>query len=137
MIGSILVDTGPLVAILAPSDEYHRSCVEQLHRIRGPLLICGPVVTEAAWLLRTRPGAVNRLLESIQNDAFHMLPLDKPDLPAISAILDTYKNLKLQFADASLLHLANRDGIRTVFTIDRRSFGVVRLASGERLRIIP
>ena len=80
---------------------------------------------------------MNRLLAFIENDLFHSLPLDKPDLPAISAILDTYKNLKLQFADAALLHLANREGIKTIFTLDRRDFGVLRLASGQKLHIIP
>jgi len=44
----VLIDTGPIVAILDASDEHHRSCVEHLHHIEAPILTCLPVVTEAA-----------------------------------------------------------------------------------------
>jgi predicted nucleic acid-binding protein len=48
-----------------------------------------------------------------------------------------YRDLKIQLADASLLYLANREGIETIFTLDRRDFGVLRLARNRRLHIIP
>jgi predicted nucleic acid-binding protein len=44
----VLIDTGPIVAILDASDEHHRSCVEHLHHIEAPILTCLRVVTEAA-----------------------------------------------------------------------------------------
>jgi predicted nucleic acid-binding protein len=59
------------------------------------------------------------------------------DLPAIAAILAKYEGLGIQLADASLVHLANREGIELVFTLDRRAFGVLRLARGKKFRLIP
>ena len=132
-----LIDTGPIVAILSESDEHHDVCVKELRRITGPLLTCWPVITEAAWLLRNHVTAIGRLLGSFENGPFEMLPLDEPDLSPIALILAKYKGLRLQLADASLVHLANREGIDTLFTLDRRDFGVVRLAGGKKLRVMP
>jgi predicted nucleic acid-binding protein len=135
--GQVLVDTGPIVAILLESDEHHEACVEQLHDIRGPLLTCWPVITEAAWLLRAYPHAIQKLLSSFQGCPFQIIPLDETDLPGIAAVLAKYEELRIQLADASLVHLANREGIEIMFTLDRRDFGVLRLARGKKLRLIP
>jgi len=58
-------------------------------------------------------------------------------LTGIAAILTRYRDLGVQLADASLVHLANREGIETVFTLDRRDFAVLRLARGKKFRLIP
>jgi predicted nucleic acid-binding protein len=135
--GKVLIDTGPIVAMLLDSDEHHKACVEQLRHIRGPLLTCWPVITEAAWLLRAYPEAIRRLLASFRSRPFEIAPLDEADLPGIAAILARYQSLGLQLADASLVHLANREGIDLMFTLDRRGFGVVRLPHGKKLSLIP
>ena len=137
MTGKLLVDTGPIVAILLESDEHHEACVEQLHHIRGPLLTCWPVITEAAWLLRQYPHAIRKLLASLNGRPFALVPLGKTDLPGIAAVLAKYEGLRIQLADASLIHLANREGIEIMFTLDRRDLGVLRLAHGKKLRLIP
>jgi uncharacterized protein len=135
--GQVLVDTGPIVAILSESDEHHESCVEELQLIKGPLLTCWPVITEAAWLLRAYPVAIGRLLSSFDGRPFELLPLNETDLSGIAGILAKYKGLGIQLADAALVHLANRERIELMFTLDRRDFGVLRLASGKKLRLIP
>ncbi|HTA67298.1 MAG TPA: PIN domain-containing protein [Bryobacteraceae bacterium] len=133
----VLVDTGPIVAILSASDQHHAPCVEQLRSIRGPLLTCWPVLTEAAWLLRAYPRALRVLMSSFQGRPFELLPLGEADLFGIATILGKYQGLGIQLADASLVHLANREGIETVFTLDRRDFDVLRLARGKKFRVIP
>jgi len=135
--GQVLVDTGPIVAILLESDEHHEACGEQLRHIRAPLLTCWPVITEAAWLLRAYPQAIRKLLASFHGRPYELMALGETDLPGITAILGKYEALRIQLADASLVHLANREGIETMFTLDRRDFGVLRLAHGKKLRLIP
>ena len=132
-----MVDTGPIVAILSESDEHHQACVEQLQRIRGPLLTCWPVIAEAAWLLRAYPLAVGKLLSNFNGRPFELVSLNEQDLSGISAILGKYRGLGIQLADAALVHLANREGIEIMFTLDRRDFGVLRLARGKKFRLIP
>ncbi|HEY1949720.1 MAG TPA: PIN domain-containing protein [Bryobacteraceae bacterium] len=137
MIGPVLVDTGPIVAILSESDEHHKACVEQLRHMQGSLLTCWPVITEAAWLLRAYPLAVGVLLTSFDRRPFELAALDETDLSGIAAILIKYKSLGIQLADAALVHLANREGIETIFTLDRRDFSVVHPARGKKFRIVP
>lgn len=133
MKGRLLVDTGPIVAILVESDQYHEVCVETLRQIQTPLLTCWPVITEAAWLLREYPMALRRLLSSFRGLPFQLLPLGEPDLLAIDTILHKYRELGVQLADASLVHLANREGIDTIFTLDRRDFTVLRLRAWQEI----
>jgi hypothetical protein len=123
--------------MLSESDEHHGACIEQLKSLKTPLLTCWPVVTEVAWLLRAYPLGIERLLSSFDGRPFQLLSLDESDLTGIATILAKYRNLGIQLADASLVHLANREGIETVFTLDRRDFAVLRRAGGRRFRIIP
>ena len=67
----------------------------------------------------------------------HALSLDAGDLPAIAGVMRRYDNIGLQFADAALAHLAERENIRTVFTIDRRDFSIIRLKRNRTLMLLP
>lgn len=131
------MDTGPIVAMFSELDSHHGICIEELKQLDVPLLTCWPVLTEAAWLLRTHQDAIRRLLSAFGGKPFEILQLHETDLAGTSAILTKCKNLKIQLADAALLHLANRESISTVFTLDRRDFGTFRLLRGKSLRLIP
>lgn len=133
----VLVDTGPLVAILSARDSNHQRCVAELQRLRPPLLTCWPVLTEAAWLLRERPESVLKLLDSLGTALLRLLPLEESDASAIRALLKGYRELRPQLADAALLHLADREGIEALFTLDVRDFSVLRTHSKRRLRLLP
>jgi len=133
----ILVDTGPIVALLSARDEHHERCGDALAALDPPLLTCWPVVTEAAWLLRERPDAIAKLFEGFDAGLFALLTLDATDIPAVAAVMKRYASSGLQLADATLAHLAERENIRTIFTTDRRDFSIIRLKRNRTLRIIP
>ena len=133
----VLVDTGPIVAILSRRDQYHETCVEALRDMPGPLFTCWPVVTEAAWLLRRDANAIQQLLNSVDIGLLETLALTAADAKPISKIMKKYRDIRIQLADAALVHLAARDGVDTVFTLDRRDFSVYRLPRGRAFRIIP
>jgi predicted nucleic acid-binding protein len=92
---------------------------------------------EAAWLLRAYPLAIGKLLSGFNGRLFELASLGEADLAEIAAILAKYKGLGIQLADASLVHLANREKIETMFTLDRRDFKVLRLTGGKKFRLIP
>jgi hypothetical protein len=133
----VLVDTGPIVAVLSRRDQYHKVCVEALRNMPGPLFTCWPVVTGAAWLLRRDSIAVEKLLNSIDTGLFELLPLASGDAKPIAAIMKKYRDTQIQLADAVLVHLAARDRLDTIFTLDQRDFTVYRLPRGKAFRIMP
>jgi predicted nucleic acid-binding protein len=133
----ILVDTGPLVAILSPEDEYHDACVSELQDMPGPLLSCWPVITEAVWLLRKSPRAVRRLLQSIDGRFLELLPLAGTEAGNIAALMKRYEDMHPQLADVALVYLASREKIETIFTLDRRDFNIYRSGRRSTFRIVP
>jgi len=135
--GRVLVDTGPLIAILSQRDRHHQECVDLLATLRAPLLTCWPVLTEALWLLRHYPAAMQRLLGSFDSGFLRLLVLDADSIPWIARFLHRYRNVDAQAADAALMYLAEREGIETVFTLDRRDFSVYRLRANKAVHILP
>jgi len=132
----VLVDTGPLVAILNRRDQFHGLCVETLRNITGPLLSCWPVLTEAAWLLRGNTEAMERLLLGANGSFLELALVTGRELESVVDTMKKYKALRPQLADAVLVHLADREKIDTIFTLDHRDFSVYRSKRG-RLHLLP
>lgn len=133
----VLVDTGPLVAIMSHADQHHRTCVDALHDLPGPLFSCWPVITEAAWLLRGHRGAVPQLLNSISRGFLELLSIPSAEAAEIGKLMERYRDIRPQLADAALVYLAERDGFDTIFTLDRRDFSVYQGGRKRAFRIIP
>jgi uncharacterized protein len=133
----VLVDTGPLVAIMSRADQHHKACVEALHDLPAPLFSCWPVITEAAWLLRGRKGAVEQLLHSISAGFLELLIIPSAEAAGIGKVMEKYRNIRLQLADAALVYLAERDEFDTIFTLDRRDFSVYQAGRKGSFHIIP
>ena len=131
------MDTGPLVAIMSRTDQHHKTCLEALHDLPGPLFSCWPVITEAAWLLRGHSGAVQRLLDSISAGFLELLPVQSAEAAEIGKLLGKYRNIRPQIADATLVYLAERDGFDVIFTFDMRDFAVYQAGRKGAFRIIP
>lgn len=132
----VLVDTGPLVAILSRDDQYHDACVAALPYLPAPLFSSWPVITETAWLLRSSSRAVQHLLRSIDSGFLELLPLAGNESEEIAALMKRYEDIRPQLADATLVYLANREKIDTIFTLDRRDFSIYRFGR-KRFRIVP
>jgi predicted nucleic acid-binding protein len=133
----ILVDAGPMVALLSDDDQHRARCVDAVRRIRVPMATVWPAVTEAVYLLKSRPRAQEALLEQIETENLGLVPLDRSDLPRIRELMRKYRDLPMALADAALVRVAERDGIDTVFTVDSRDFQVYRLLGRRRFKIIP
>ena len=133
----VLVDTGPLVALFNRDDQYHAVCAEALRELPAPLFTCWPVITEAAWLLRSHPKAVQDLLAGIEGGLLELLSLDGGEARNIAQLLKRYASIRPQLADAVLVYLADREGIDTIFTLDQRDFSVYRFRRKKRFHIVP
>jgi uncharacterized protein len=132
-----VADTGPLVAIIRKREKAHRKCVTALKAFRPPLLTCWPVLTEAAWLLREEPGGTRALGGLIQSGSVKLIELDESALHWMITFVERYASIGAQMADAAVMYIAEREGIDTVFTLDRRDFSVYRTTDGRALEIMP
>lgn len=133
----ILVDAGPLVALLHRDDRNHERCVATLRSLREPVGTTWPVISEAMHLLRFSWQAQDALWELIATETLHLLPIDATDAPHMRRLMQKYRDLPMDLADAALVRIVEREGIRRVFTIDRRDFAVYRPAKIGRFQIIP
>jgi hypothetical protein len=133
----VLVDAGPLVALIDRGDEHHSRCVEALQGIRDPLMTVWPAVTEAMYLLGPSWPAQAALWEMVESEAVALLPLDGDDVPRMAELMRKYKDLPMDLADAALVRVAERERIRHVFTLDQRDFRVYRPAGLGRLSLLP
>ena len=137
MIERVLLDTGPLVAVLAPRDTCHEQCTEQLRHIALPLLTSWLVLAEADWLLRPSPVAIQHMLSWVHSGMIQVMPIGEESVPWTMTFLRKYQRLKPQMADASLVYLAEVHDTDTVFTLDRRDFSVFRFGRNRSFRILP
>lgn len=134
----VLIDTGPLLALYSEQDQYHQACVKQMSLLPvGKAYTCWPVITEAAYMLRHQATQRDDLFQSIINGDIIVLSLLERELKQVCQVFRTYHDQQVDFADACLLHLANREGIEVVFTLDRRHFSVFRNGASQPLRLLP
>jgi uncharacterized protein len=133
----ILVNAGPLVALVDEGDQHHGRCVAALKGLREPLATVWPPLTEAMYVLANLPKAQEALWEMLSRGAVQLLPLDSGDAPRIRELMRKYANRPMDLADAALLRVAEREGIRKIFTVDRKDFAVYRLHGRIRPTLLP
>jgi uncharacterized protein len=133
----ILVDAGPLVALVDADDQYHEQCVSTLKSLKEPLATPWPPLTEAMYLLNDLPAAQEALWEMLVRKALQLLPLGLVDLPRIRELRRKYADRPMDLADAALIRIAEREGIRKIFTVDKSDFAVYRIHGRIRPSIIP
>jgi predicted nucleic acid-binding protein len=133
----VIVDAGPLVAILNRLDSEHEACRKQGLELAGPLLTTWPVITEAAWLLRRSHGGVAGLLRMVTEGLLECYELNATAAAWMGSFLAKYADQSPQLADASLMYVAEKENINTLFSLDRRDFSVYRLSDNRTLKLLP
>jgi predicted nucleic acid-binding protein len=132
-----LADTGALLAYLDSSDPWHERCRDAFQEIRLPLSTSSAVLTELFHLVGDHPREVELAWAFIRSGAVTVLPISDRDLPDLEALMRKYHDCPMDFADATLVHLAQRESLSTVFTIDHDDFATYRVGGRKRLRILP
>jgi hypothetical protein len=135
----IIADTSGLLALYNRSEPAHEPVVEVV-RVRSlPLVVSPFVVAELDYLLATRVGAdiVIAVLRELSGGAYVIPEIGSRDLAAATDIVERYRDQDIGVTDASLVVLAERYGTKTILTLDRRHFQVVRPLSGGRFDLLP
>ncbi|MHB8312020.1 MAG: type II toxin-antitoxin system VapC family toxin [Candidatus Dormibacteria bacterium] len=135
----MLVDAGPLYAYVDADDRHHAACLDLLQTHPGPLLVPELVVTEVVYLIASRLGTDPevRFLGDLASGVLSVEPVHPADWLRIAELVSKYRSLPLGTVDASVIATAERLGITTVATLDRRHFGVVRPDHTSSFTILP
>ena len=133
----ILVETGPLVALIHEDDDLHPRCKEVLLSLRDSLATVWPVLTEAMYLLNFSWEAQSALWEMVEAGAVEILPLGNNDIPRMKELMRKYRDLPMDLAAAALVRVAERERLRRIFTLDRRDFQIYRSSRLGRFAIVP
>ena len=117
---TVLVDTGPLVALFDPSDRQRARCRAVLETMRRARRVTTTaVLTETVYLLDFDARAQQALLAFVAAGGVEVSDLDASELSRAAALMQRYENVPMDFADATLVVLAERLKTQRIFTLDR------------------
>jgi len=132
-----LVDTGPIVAMINRADPWHEACVSSFQSLPVPLVTSAAVLTEAFHLLGNRTNDVDAAWRLVRSGAVTVRAITDDDLSSLNSLMSKYRDRPMDFADATLVHLAQRESIQLIFTIDHYDFETYRIEGRKKFRIVP
>lgn len=132
-----LIDTGAILAILEDDDAWHLACLQALRSSAIPLLTTEAVLTEAFHLIGKGVYDKERLWRFVRSGGLTLRPMEDSDLPALHSLMAQYADRPMDFADATLVHLAARESISVIVTVDHDDFETYRIAGRKRFTILP
>lgn len=132
----VLVDARALIAILDVSDAAHERALETLRTIRHPLFTVWPALTEAMHLLGATRRGQEALCDMVEDGAVDLLAVGRDDMGRMKELMRQYRDLPMDIADAALVRVAERDGLKRIFSLDKH-FRVYRLPRRGRFIVVP
>jgi predicted nucleic acid-binding protein len=131
-----LIDTGAMLALLDRDDRWHLPCVQAFAALALPLATSAAVLAELFHLLDDSRQA-STAWELLRSGAVRVLSIADEDLPDLETLMLRYRDRPMDFADATLVHLARRESLATIFTVDHDDFETYRIEGRRRFRIVP
>ena len=134
----MVADTGFVVALLNRSDAMH-SIVTTIYIQQKQILLPQTVLAELAYLVGRNAGVatVVAFLQGLSASRFRLVALTDQDIIRVAEILDEYADSRIDFVDASVMGIAERYGIKKIFTLDQRDFRLFRPKHCNSFEILP
>ena len=137
MAGNGLIDPGAIVALLDRSDHWHQPCTDAFKQLRLPLFTSEAVLTELFHLVGDDGRQVRAAWKFVRSGALTIAPINDADLPPLDVLMNQYRDRPMDFADATLVRLAQRQSLQAILTIDFDDFETYRIDGRKRFRIFP
>jgi predicted nucleic acid-binding protein len=118
VIRSVLLDTGPLIALIDRRDRHHAWAVTQFTEIVPPLLTCEPVVTEACFLARRADGGPAAALQLFERGVARLQFALAEHFREVASLMERYTDVPMSLADACLVRMSELIADCVVFTLD-------------------
>lgn len=137
MTNRALVDTSVLVAFLVARDPHHSTCKTLLTEAPRPLFTTLAVATELFHFLVGNLDSVRKGWKLLALGGISISVITESDLAALETLMIRYADRPMDFADATLVHVAEREGISTIITLDHDDFETYRIGRKGRFKILP
>jgi len=131
----VILDTGPLVALLDENESSHSWAAEQLKTIQIPLITCEAVIAEACFLLRSFPAGIANIGNWIEREFIEPRFDLAREAEATFALLKKFSDVPMSFADACLVRLSTQHPEHKVFTLDK-DFLIYRTSPRQRIPVL-
>ena len=132
-----LIDTGAILALLDSDDQWHELCTAAFPSLLLPLATTAAVLAELFHLLGDHPGDMAAAWRFLRSGAVVLLPITDADVPDLERLMKQYADRPMDLADAALVHLAKRESLTTIFSIDHDDFETYRIGGRRKFRIVP
>lgn len=134
-----LLDTSFLLALNNDNDRNHARVLNVAQTINEPLVLPTVVLPEVCYLIASRLGhrAMGRFLMELSTWDTRLEPMTSADLHRVNEILDQYADSQLDFVDATIIAIAERENITRILTLDRRDFTIIRPQHCAYFEILP
>ncbi len=134
----VIVDTSALLAFFDASEPDHEAVSEVL-AAADALVVSPYVVAELDYLVATRHGVDDELavLDELAGGAWDLAAFDEEGLRRARGIIASYRDQEIGVVDASIVVLAERYRTRTIASLDRRHFDVLRSLVGGYFEVLP
>ena len=137
MAGELLLDTGAFVALVDRSERRHAECVAALDAWRGAVVTTEAVLTATLYLLGPQWSSQKVCLEFFSRGAFLLAPSSQASLKRVAVLMEKYRNVPMDFADATLVALGEELQTDAAFTLDHRGFSAYRLHQRKPFQLVP
>ncbi|MBM3220532.1 MAG: PIN domain-containing protein [Candidatus Rokubacteria bacterium] len=137
MVASGLIDTGAILAIIDRGDRWHTACADAVRQFRLPLLTSTAVLTELFHLVGDRRRDTEAAWRFVRSGAVTIGAITDVDLPVLDELMQRYRDRPMDFADATLVLLAQRESLNRILTIDHDDFETYRIRGRQRFQIAP
>jgi predicted nucleic acid-binding protein len=135
----IVLDTSGLLAAIDASQRHHHAARRALEQAAPPWVLSPFVLAELDYLLATRVGqaAERALLSEVSREVYRLEAFEAADMATAERLIGRHSDLEIGLADASVVVLAIRYGVRDLLTLDERHFRVLRGPGGRPFRLLP
>jgi uncharacterized protein len=134
---NFLIDTGAILAILDRKDRWHSKSADAFRQLRLPGMTSEAVLTEVFHLLQRSRIGIETAWAFMRSGAIVLGSIADSELQGIQSLMSEYSDLPMDFADATLVHLAKRESIYSILTVDQDDFRTYRIAGKQTFRILP
>ena len=124
-----------MIALLDRSDEHHEAAASAIASLTDSLLTVMPAVTEAMHLLGRTARGQDALFDLIEDEAVAVADLRESDFSRMKSLMRKYRSLPMDFADAALVRVAERERLTRILTFDRH-FQLYSLPGRARFKLL-